>query len=533
MAPWIRIRKELYQQLQKHVQLLLGAEEQDLRRYRDDFEREFQKPWRASTREILFREIVTSDIILLADFHALAQSQRSQLRILKGVAKDVKLVLAVEFFEAKHQTLIDGYMAGDLSEKDFLKQVEWSKSWGFPFENYRPLIRYAQKHHIPVYGINRHFDEQSGKTLKQRDDFAAEKILEIRRLKSDFKIIVVFGDLHLASNHLPKSLTKLKKRKETFRILSVFQNNEKIYFRLLEKEQELSVDVVRMDRDQFCVVSIAPWVKWQNYLLFLEKHLDRELADEEAEYTDHVSRFVKVIATDFNLQINEGNFSIYTPDDDQFWGQLQAKYLGKDLKAFRDLVLESKSFYVPELHIGFLARPSVNHAAQLAMSVVHAEISGWRVFPTPTPECFLKMIWLEAVQYFGSKLINPKRKTDTIQDLRVALASRSPLDRGEEALKIALHQRMKEVLFLTGQNSKLTPAKPRRTASYREASRLLGGMLGEKLYTGFRKKLLSTDAILRLFRRSVDGPGFEEFYFELLEIVEGLPEAFLSKSEKM
>lgn len=532
-APWIRIRQELYQQLQKHVQLLLGAEPADLRRYREDFEREFQKAWRPSTRDVLFQEVATSDIVLLADFHALAQSQRSQLRILKGLPKGLGLSLAVEFFEARHQPLIDRFMAGETTEKDFLKQIEWSRRWGFPFEHYRPLIRYAQKHRIPVYGINRHFSEKSGRTLKLRDDFAAEKILEIRRADPARKVLVVYGDLHLASNHLPKSIEKRRARKEILRVLSVFQNNEKIYFRLLEKEQELSVDVVRLSRDQFCVISIAPWVKWQNYLLFLEKHLDKELAGESVEYTDHVSRFVKVIATDFNLKIEEGSFSVYTPDDDSFWGQLEGRYSGKELKTFRDLVLEAKSFYVPELQLGFLARPSVNHAAQLAMSIIHAQISGWRAFPQATPEDFLKMIWLEAVQYFGSKLINPKRKTDTIQDLRAALASRSPLDMGEEALKIALHQRMKEVLFLTGQNSKLTPARPRRTASYREAARLLGGMLGEKLYTGFRKKLMSTDAVLRLFRRSVDGPGFTEFYFELLEIVEGLPEAFLSKSEKM
>lgn len=531
-APWIRIREELFYQLQKHVQLLLGPEPTELRRYREEFEGEFQQAWRASTREVLFQQIDTSDIVLLADFHALGQSQRSQLRILKGLPRGLPVVLAVEFFEARHQEFIDLYMQGDLSEKDFLKQIEWTKAWGFPWEHYRPLLRYAQKYKIPVYGINRRFTDKKG-SLKLRDDFAAEKILALRRAHPGYKVITIFGDLHLASNHLPKSLKKLCTRKEVLRVLTVFQNSEKIYFRLLEKEQELSVDVVRLSRDQFCVNAVPPWVKWQNYLLFLEKHLDKELSGETLEYTDHVGRFLKVIATDFGLQLEEGGFSVYTPDDAKFWTQLESRYDGRALKNFRELIRESKSFYVPELQLGFLARPSVNHAAQLAMAVVHSQISGWREFPQARPEDFLKMIWLEAVQYFGTKLINPKRKTDTIQDLRAALASRSPVDLGEEALKIALHQRMKEVLFLTGQGTRLTPAKPRRTASYREASRLLGGMLGEKLYTGFRKKVINTQAVLRLFRRSVDGPGFTEFYFELIEIVEGLPEPFLSKSEKM
>lgn len=532
-APWIRIRQELFQQLQKHVQLLLGPESADLRGYREEFEGEFRKPWRASTRQQLFKEIESSDLVLLADFHALGQSQRSQLRILKGLDKKRSTVLAVEFFEARHQHLIDGLIDGEISEKDFLQAIEWSKSWGFPWEHYRPLIRYAQKHGIRLYGLNRQVAERSGQSLKLRDDFAATRILEIRREHPESRVLVIFGDLHLASKHLPKSLQRLRKRSEVLRILTVFQNSEKIYFRLLEKEQELTVDVVRLSRDQFCVVSVPPWVKWENYLLFLERHLDRELSGETVEYTDHVSRFIKVIATDFNIQLEVGSFSVYTPDDAKFWGLLEQRYQGRTLKSFRELIRESKSFYVPELQIAYLARPSVNHAAQLAMSVAHSQMSGWRQFPQPTSEDFLKMIWLEAVQYFGSKLINPKRKTDTIQDLRAALASRSPTDLGEEALKLALHQRMSEVLFLTGQNAKLNPARPRRTSSYREAARLLGGLLGEKLYTGFRKKVIGAPALLRLFSRPVDDPGFAAFYFELLEIVEGLPEPFLSKTDKM
>lgn len=538
MAPWIRIRKELFEQLQTHVQLLVGSEPADLRRYREDFESEFDQSWHASKREELVQELERSDVVLLADFHALAQSQRSQLRILKALEKPSEIVLGVEFFEARHQSLVDQLMSGDLSEKQFLLAIEWTRNWGFPWEHYRPLIRFAQKHKIPVYGLNKRFAEKTGTSLKQRDDFAAERILKIRKSHPGCPVFVVYGDLHLAKNHLPKSLSRLRTRKEIMRVLTVFQNSERIYFRLLEKEQEVSVDVVRLSRDQFCIVSVPPWVKWQNYLLFLEKHLDSELTGDDIEYTDHVNRYLKVIAADFGLKVNEGSFSVYTPDDENFWSQLQASFEGRQLKNFREMIQEAKSFYVPELQVAFLARPSVNHAAQIAMAVVHSQLSGWHRSTAPSDDDYLRMIWLEAVQYFGTKLINPKRKTDTLQDIRAALASRNPLDLGEETLKLALHQKMKEVLFLTGQSSRSGAGvprltRPRRASSYREAARLLGGLLGEKLYTGFRKKVISSRSVLRLFQHPVDDPGFSAFYFELLEIVEGLPEPFLSKSDKM
>lgn len=501
-----------------------------MRRYRENFDLEMLRPWRASNREALFSEISKSHIVLLADFHALAQSQRAQLRILKGLDLPEKCVLMLECFSAEDQGWLDRYMSGDISERQLLQKVEWSKSWGFPWEHYRPLLRFAQKHKIPVYGLNK---SQGKRGLSDRDRFAADEIMSAYRKHPDSKLVVVFGDLHLASSHLPRAILKQKTRKENLRILRVFQNSERIFLRLLEREQEMNIDVVRFSKDEFCLMSVAPWVKWQNYVLFLERHLDRELRGESPEYTDHIERYLKVIASDLGVVVPEGGFSIYTPDDASFWDLLQTRLEGTRLKNLKDLIRDSKSFFVPELAAGYLSRPSVNQAAQLATSIFHAHVSGWRENPRPRGEDFLRSIWMEAVQYFGSKLINPKRKTDTIQDIRVLLASRNPTDLGEEALKLALNQKMLEMLFLTGARAQSSSFRPRKSSSYPEAARLLGGLLGEKLFTGLRKRVIGPAAVLRLLKYPVDDPGFSKFYFELLEIVEGLPEPFLSKTDKM
>ncbi len=237
MEPWIRIRIELYRQLENHVQLLLGKEGGELKNYREKFNKEFEKAWRTSSREQLVAEIGRSDIVLLADFHALQQSQKAQLRILKAVKDQRPAVLAVEFFNQTHQKSVDRYLAGELTEKEFLSAVEWNKSWGFPWEHYRPLLRYAQKQKIAVYGINRQFSVASAENLRKRDDFAAYQILKIRKNHPDRRVFVIFGDLHLASSHLPKSLRKKLRRSDRPRVLTVFQNNEKIYCSKLTQRQ--------------------------------------------------------------------------------------------------------------------------------------------------------------------------------------------------------------------------------------------------------------------------------------------------------
>ncbi len=533
MAPWIRIRYDLFKQLQNQVQWLVGPEDRELRRYREEFETDFDKPWHAIAPKQFFADVAQADLILLGDFHALQQSQKSHLRILRASSQKRPRILAVEFFHSRYQAIVDQYMEGGLAEFEFLDKIRWEANWGFPWENYRPILRYAQKNKIRVFGINQSLPDEKKDQLQARDKFAAEKILEIRRHNPEAQIFVVIGDLHISSQHLPKQIEKRKARAEILNVVSVFQNPEKIYFRLLEKEEEVAVDVVQMGRGKYGLISVPPWVKWQNYLMFLEQSLDRELHSGVFEYTDHVGRYLNLISSDFGVPVPRDHFSIYTADDNGFWDALSEGLEFANLKYYRRKIEMSQSFFVPEMSVGYLARPTVNHAAQLAMSIFHAYLAQWKLTPKVSAESFSRLIWIETIQYFGTKIINPKRKTETIFDLRASLASRTSVELERETLQLALNQRMKEVLFLAGERSKAPAFRPRKTGSYPEAARLLGGILGERLFTGLRQRLLSPAIVLKLLRHPVDGPDFHAFYMEFLEIVEGLPEPFLSKADKM
>lgn len=533
MAPWIRIRLDLFKQLQSQAQWLLGPEDRELRKYREEFESDCDGSWSPISTQQFFSEISQSDILLLGDFHALQQSQKSHLRIMRGLAARRPKILAVEFFHSRHQNFLDQFQEGALSEADFLAKTKWESNWGFPWEHYRPILRYAQRHQIRVVGINQSGTDGNRPTLKDRDHFAAQKIYDLKKKNSDHQILVVIGDLHISSEHLPKRIRKLQERGQNLRISSIFQNPEKIYFKLLEKEQEVAVDVVRMGEGNYGLISVPPWVKWQNYLMFLEQNLDRELQSGVFEYTDHVSRYLNLISSDFGIPVPKDHFSIYTADDNSFWDLMAEKLDGSSLKYYRRKIQMSQSFYVPEVSAGYLARPTVNHASQLAMSIFHSYLSQWKDTPKSSAECFSKLIWLETIQYLGTKIINPKRKTETLGDLRASLAARTSKEQEREALQLALNQRMKEVLFLTGEKSRSIAFRPRRSSSFAEAARLLGGILGERLFTGLRKRILSPALLVKMLKHPVDGPDFHSFYMEFLEIVEGLPEPFLSKADKM
>ncbi|UOF01929.1 ChaN family lipoprotein [Bdellovibrio reynosensis] len=540
LQKWIRIRKDLYLQMEKQVRHRLGEDSPELMHYRQTYHREFAKKWTTSTKEELLEQIKSSQILLIGDFHALHQSQRAQMRILRQLPKDRKVVIAVEFFEAADQEKINSYLSGKMSEKEFLKAVQWQSKWGFPWEHYRPLMRWAQKHKISVYGINKSYKKRNATTLKSRDVYAGKKIAELVGKYPDHLVFAIYGDLHLAKSHIPQQIEVQLGRPFAKKILRIFQNAEQIFFQLLSREIEANTDLVRISQNVFCLMSVPPWVKWQNYLMYLEQAYDLELDEDDEDdeeyaldYTDHVGRYVKIISEELGLTVTLADLSVYTAQDSSFWTQLRENYDAKKLKWIEAMISERMSFYLPEIQAAYLARGTVNHAAALATRYIHALSSQTeKVFTDPAKD-FLGLIWNEAVAYFGSKIINHKRKTDTIADIKSSLASRGPSDLGKEALQLALSQKMHELMVITGVPQHRLQARPRKNLSYLVAANLLGAMLGERLYGGYRKKLISAATIQSFLKRAVDKESFNLAYYDILEVIESLPAPFHSKREKL
>ncbi|PIS11387.1 MAG: hypothetical protein COT73_04295, partial [Bdellovibrio sp. CG10_big_fil_rev_8_21_14_0_10_47_8] len=438
---WIQIRKDLYEQVQNHVQALLGPSSAGLSKYQYQYDREFKKPWKAVSRDHLIGALAKKRFVFIGDFHALQQSQKAELRVLSALPSAEKILLCIEFVEARHQKHLDRYLQGKMTERDFLKSVEWKKNWGFPWDNYRPLLKWAQKKKVRVFGINLKVRLRNSKTLHDRDCFAAQKIAEIHQRFPSHQKVIIYGDLHLASAHLPQQLKK-KMASKGFENEAIFlyQNSERIYFQMLERELEHQVDIVRLAANKYCLQSVPPWVKWQNYLLYLEELYGRSYDDgfdDELDLTDYVAKYIQVISEDLGIPSRVDHFSISSPNDRDFWQQVEAQLEGAELKAVRSWIEDSRSFYIPALSIGYLARNSVNSAAQLATAIVFSGLAAQRAVPSRFPQDFLRLIWLESVQYFGSKLINPKRKSDTLADLKLQLSTRGLVSDGKEALQLA------------------------------------------------------------------------------------------------
>jgi uncharacterized iron-regulated protein len=107
---------------------------------------------RFSDFEAMLAEIVRADVAFVGEQHNDPATHRIERAILEGLARRRgNVVVAMEMFERDTQSALDEYLAGRLSEEDFLKT---SRPWPNYLTDYRPLVEFARVHQWKVIASN-------------------------------------------------------------------------------------------------------------------------------------------------------------------------------------------------------------------------------------------------------------------------------------------------------------------------------------------------------------------------------------------
>ena len=118
----VQIRKDFYYNIKRKVESILGQETKELKSYREVYDKELSKlSWQAVDKRHLFARLKTADIILVGDFHAQKQSTRGFLRVIRKIK--TPFVIGLECLSIADQKFTDLYLAGEISEKDFLTKI--------------------------------------------------------------------------------------------------------------------------------------------------------------------------------------------------------------------------------------------------------------------------------------------------------------------------------------------------------------------------------------------------------------------------
>lgn len=103
----------------------------------------------------LLERMARQQVVLLGEVHDSAEDHRWQLHTLTQLhALQPRLAIGFEMFPRRVQAVLDQWVAGELSEAEFLQRSEWDKVWGYDAQQYLPLFHFARMNRIPMLALN-------------------------------------------------------------------------------------------------------------------------------------------------------------------------------------------------------------------------------------------------------------------------------------------------------------------------------------------------------------------------------------------
>jgi uncharacterized iron-regulated protein len=116
------------------------------------------KVYRVSDRKtITYNEMLDdirkSGIVLVGEVHNQEAHHRNQLNVIRALHEaNVPMAVGFEMFIADNQSALDRWIAGTISQDDFISV--YYKNWNFPWPLYRDIFLYLKENKIPAIALN-------------------------------------------------------------------------------------------------------------------------------------------------------------------------------------------------------------------------------------------------------------------------------------------------------------------------------------------------------------------------------------------
>lgn len=556
----IELQKESFQELRDEILEHRKHESKSITKYRKIYLDEVTRYESVSSKAELLNDLKDAQIIYCGDFHTLKRSQYSAIKILRHlVEKGRKIFLGLELVPTDYEDIANDFVENEISEREFLEKINYERIWGFPWENYSPLFDFAREHQIQILGLN--LTGGGYQSLSGRDQIASNRMVECLQKHPDAVILCLYGDLHIASPHIPQKVQKLLKKKKMKKIktISVFQNSDEIYWKLLEENLAHKVDVVKVSSDSYCVLSSTPWIKWQSYQSWIDEHCNLlEEKDEETfgyyqlpdffhdihGFAENVLAFLKEEVKTFD------DFEVYTAFDTkvmdkihQYFDTLEQAPKKSIQKILEAELIENRSILIPDQSVIYLLDFSQNRAAEKSAQWISTKLTNKLCVygkDFDEKEVFYRLVLWEAIGYFGSKIINPKRKCDQYKDFerqleRMKGKKATGLKKNEKIIaQEVLKHREYEFSKLESQDNAQSPRKifELKPKQFFLCARSLGRILGDQLYSKVVADRVSLKVVQKLFTSLTLQTPAQKTYWELAaQIKSHQPTRTVSKDE--
>jgi uncharacterized iron-regulated protein len=103
----------------------------------------------------VLRKLARANVVYLGETHDSVADHQTQLEIIRSLhQQNPRLAIALEMFQRPYQSLLDRYVAGEMTEAELREQSQFDRRWGFPWEYYAPILQYAKTHQLPLLALN-------------------------------------------------------------------------------------------------------------------------------------------------------------------------------------------------------------------------------------------------------------------------------------------------------------------------------------------------------------------------------------------
>ena len=341
------------------------------RKYLREYTQAFRRYDRILTVQELEQRVGEASILLVGDYHALPASQRYGTSLIEQIAAKRPVVLCVEAVLSRDQAILDSWWRREIGEPELRRRLRFDREWGYEWEPFFELLSAARDHAEGVYGLDC-MPRDDMRRIRSRDRHAAAKINETRQRHAGAAIVVLFGESHLAPEHLPRLV---KEALPTESVLTILQNVDALYWQAVDE----NTAAVSTGPDTVCVFNSSPLEKYESYRLCLE----RWHSDDQTDFAPAVYNVIFSLARTLGFRLDSPrngtqpkyladslpevvNAAEGTPEDLE-------QFAGEGARATQSAIENGGCLYDPETNrffIGEFNTPQV--AAEAARFLYHA-----------------------------------------------------------------------------------------------------------------------------------------------------------------
>jgi hypothetical protein len=520
------------------------------RKYLRDFREAYCSYQEVLTASDVRHEIVKAGTVLVGDYHALPNSQRYLAALLRDFELHQRpVVLGVETIFSRDQHILDEWLRCEIDEAELRHRIRFELDWGYDWSPFYELLSAARDHGASIYGLDC-MPREDLRKIGARDRHAADKIVELRQRHSDALIVVLFGESHLAPQHLP---ALLQQRLPAEPVLIVLQNVDALYWHAAGEARDHveAVQVRKDDRENvLCVFNATPLEKYENYRLCLDRwrrddHSAPDLGPTLYNLIDGMVRFLGINqysphnTTQPKLLVDLMP-EVYSRSSDALLRRLLSRkgFTAERRRSLLRQVRERGSVYLTPINAVYVRQFRMSTAAEDATRFLHQACRGLpnvcngkvlAHYSAPNAarlslssvldkdDAFYMTVFEHALAFFGSRILYPARPALRENDITELFdVTREDL---EHQTSLPFADAVEALDFLTQQRqcpSRAATAPAFTGHKYEYVAEKLGYLTGNDLYDAYLEGRLTTAALRKLFLAHIEQPGVaRETYIQM------------------